>query len=166
MINKKRVRRIKNLIYAFIILVLFLPLILISILSFRIIGLDKQISKVSDKLGEYEASVLHKSSSPSPSNDDYVIEPEGQSAKNESPKPQQMEETNPKDADDQTPADSGLTPESSGTAPAGTTSNENNVGGDAGLNDGGLPLIGNSPGINTPTGGPPEGLNGNPATGR
>ncbi len=74
MVNKQRVRRIKNLIYAFIILVLFLPLILMSILSFRMIGLAE---KMSAKLDDLKTTVS-QAAKPAPSAPDngYVIEPD------------------------------------------------------------------------------------------
>lgn len=82
MINKQRVQRIKNLIYAFIVLLLLLPLILMSILSFQMFGAIKDLNTKVDNLSK---SAAFQTTGQSPADidapDDSVLEPQTQSSK-------------------------------------------------------------------------------------
>lgn len=166
MINQQRVRRIKNFIYALIIVVLFLPLILMSVLSLRMI---KTMHQMSNKLDELQITVSQQSSPPA-SDSGYVIEPEGQSVKNGNGAPQVKGEDNSKNVSEPTPNASGDQPEAGGAPPGTVNSNVESVStndGAAGINgaqsgtldsDSGRPLM--NPGTGN------EGYNGNPLTGQ
>ena len=79
MVNKQRVRRIKNLIYAFMILVLLLPVILMVALGLQILDTNREIIKL---LGGMEPSVS-QNAAPAPAPEStasdtgggFVIEP-------------------------------------------------------------------------------------------
>ena len=84
MINKQRVRRIKNLIYAFMILVLLLPVILMVALGLQILDTNREIIKLLDSV----QTPLSQNSAPSPADGEagtssevpgggYVLEPDG-----------------------------------------------------------------------------------------
>lgn len=85
MINKQRVQRIKNLIYAFVILIMFLPLIFMSILSIQMFGAIKDLNAKVENLNKVTASQAAQNqpaqSSPEAPDSGYVIEPEGQTSK-------------------------------------------------------------------------------------
>lgn len=81
MVNKQRVRRIKNLIYAFIILILLLPVLLMVALSLKILDTNREILK---RLSSQPAASRSEASSlPAPDND-YVLEPESRAGNVES----------------------------------------------------------------------------------
>lgn len=130
--NKKRVRFIKRLIYAFIIIVLFLPLILMSFLALRMISISQTMKEQLQTL----TSAISQPAPQSSSQGGYVIEPEGQSANGENLTPQTMDGKNSEPAaGDKEPNASGAQPEAAGT-PTGQSAPDSGTGGGA-INDAG-----------------------------
>lgn len=124
--NKKRVRFLKSLIYAFIIIVLFLPLILMSFLTLRMISVSQAMQEQLQTLASaISQPVQEPQSSPQ---EGYVLEPEDQSVNGETPNPQAIDGKN---TDSQSPDASGTQPEADGVSSAHLTSDT----GDATINN-------------------------------
>ncbi|MCL2035074.1 MAG: hypothetical protein FWG94_10150 [Oscillospiraceae bacterium] len=83
MINKQRVRRIKNLIYAFMILLLLLPAILMFVLGRQILDTNREIIKLLDSaqtpLSQNSAPLSAPENTQDTPGGGYVIDPDGTS---------------------------------------------------------------------------------------
>jgi hypothetical protein len=113
MINKKRVRFFRYLIYAAIVLLLFLPLVLMSVLSFHMMNLAQNMNNSLD-----EMKTIASEPPPEPESDPdpvypegtYLIEPEEEafnpSAGDEAPPPQTADISGDYISDSTNPGDS------------------------------------------------------------
>lgn len=155
--NKKRVQFLRKLIYAFIIIVFFLPLILMSLLALRMISVSQTMQ---EQLQTLTSAISQPAQSSSQGG--YVLDPKEQSVNGESLKSQTIDGTDTKSNIDDLSSDVSSTQTEDNRMPSSEPIGTDNK--ELTINDVGNNTLNELTGGNTSTD-MTSGIDGNPDTG-